>query len=574
MPTTGTRQAIPTANGLLTWKQTKEQIVEYLSQRQDEIMAALLQEGSGTLSANTINIQADGADKIKLNISNADKVVVSGGQVLTVPSAVTNVSQLIPFENTNLVVYYVGLSYAKIEAEVGLSRKQVPEYKAYEDQIGRVGNADAAPAPVDTPNTKVRLYINGLTEAGETHAGRAARVWLTTPVSADSSVAFVDVTVGYDGTNNYVDLPYSASQGPLGQDVSVNPPSTANTYYKIWVKGPRIARTDFSADKTYAFLGTVTGAGSGVAPSTFDMSNQFAVFLYSLDAAYKGAGSGGGRVMNVTDGSAEIRMHTGDAFDPNLYGMEFKDADGLRVFGIGSWGQLSRCHAIHDDFFYEKDAWSHNGTTGTIPSHLYQVITATGASPNSLLKPAETNPFLGDASGILELVCSGASGGAINVAGPQLHVFEQLPAFRARIAINETSDQTIFIGLARPTGSGPSIGFRIDGNTVKGEISDDTGATTNTASLGTLSADTMAWIYFVVYYDSGAGTHKVAFWFDTMAGPAVVLTSTEDFADAAYAYDTWRLEFGIAAASGFSHATLTMWLDFWEAWTRNSYMGL
>lgn len=573
MPT-GQRLAILNTNSLVNRTKLKEWLLEYFEDAINETFAGLLQGGSGTLDSDKIGIAADGADKIQLNnLANANKVCVGGGQVLTLTASVAGVTSAIQFENTLGVTYHVGLSYAKVEASVGLNRKQRVEYTSYEDQIGRVGNADASPAPVDTPNTNLRLYIDGLCEAAEDHSGRKARVWLTTPVSADPDTAFVDVDIEYDGTNNYVDLPYSASAGPLGQDVSASAPSTTATDYKIWVKGPRVARTDFSADTTYAYLGTVIGVGAGVAPSVFDTSNQFPVFLFSLDRAYDGAGSGGGRIMHLDAGAIEKRMYTGTAFDPNLYVESWKDPDGNFAKHQSPWGFMSDCHRFADDFHYENSAWTWEHLSGNVPTYWYRPW-LTSAASGFKMKPVETNPDLGNTSGVLEAYCDGSTTSSQGLVGPYMGVVNMLPAFRARIAVNQVSDQEIFIGFSRAANLGDTFGILIDDSDIKGRTKESAGpTTTDTASMGTLVADTMYWVFAYVYADPASATnYSVAFWFDGMAGPALVLDSPYDFST--NNYETWLPEIRMDVKVGGVHARVVLWIDYWEYWTRGAVLGL
>lgn len=572
MPT-GQRIVLVDINSLLNKTGFKDYLTDYFSSLQAETLSALLQGGSGTLDSDTIDIEADGADQIKLNVSNANKVAVGGGQVLTVTGSVPQVSSAIPFENTNTTVYHVGLSYAQIEGTVGLNRKQIPEYQSLEDQIGRVGIPDTSPAPVDTPNTNLRLYCDDLTKAGETHAGRKARVWLATPVSADSNTAFYEATIGFDGTNNYIDIPYSAgaTAGPLGQDTSASAPSTTPSDYKIWVKGPRIDTTDFSGDSNYAYLGTVTGAGSGVAPTVFSMANQFPVFLFSLDRAYDGAGGGGGRVSLIDSGAVEYRLDTGVAFDPNRYGMIFKDPDSNEIWNMSPWGRVARTHRFEDDFLYRTAGWAHDGLSGTIPVNHYAITGVGGALTNSHIKPIETTPDLGNVSGVLELVCDGSSG-FIWLDGPGLGVVDQMPAMCARIAVSEVSDQDIFIGWQRGGGTG-AFGFYLDDAAVKARTTTPGGTTTDSASLGTLTADTMVWLFAYAYYDAGSSTnYSIAFWFNAMSGPAVVMDSPYDFSTTSY--ETWDVFTTLATKVGGVHTTLKLWIDYWEWWTRGVVMGL
>lgn len=573
MPT-GYRIAIVKTNSLLSKERIQDQLISYLLAAQNETFAGLLQGNSGTLDSDVIGLAGDGTDRFRLDMSNADKVVVGSGQVLTLVSSSAGVTSQIYFENTSAKVYHIGLSYAQVEATVGLNRKQVPEYQSYEDQIGRVGNPDTSPAPADTAGVKLRLYIDDLTRSGETYAGRKARVWLTVPLSADANTAFYEATVGFDGTNNYIDIPYSGSNGPLGQDTSVNPPSTTPSDYKVWVKGPRVDSTNFSSDTAYAYLGTVTGAGAGVAPTVFSTTNQLPIFLFSLDRAYDGAGSGSGRVMHIDSGAMELRQYTGDAFDPNLYGMSFKDPDGNEVWNMSTWGRVADSHRFKDDFIYHQGYWSHDGSTGSMPTWLYEIVAAVGATTNTLMKPWETSPDLGNVSGVLEILVDGATSSVLAMTGPTIGVKDMLPAFCCRFALSRVGDQNIYLSFARPTGvaNGPGFGIEINDANIRGRQWDATPTTTYTTSLGTLSADTMYWIFAYTYYDASApNNYKYAFWLSGMSS-VITLDSSLDWST--NNYESWVPRVQIGTDSGGVYANLRMWIDYWEFWTRGAILGL
>ena len=125
-------------------------------------------------------------------------------------------------------------------------------------------------------------------ESNVDHSGRPVRVWLKNPVAATENDAYYEGTVSYGAPDNYVDIPYTASAGPLGQTSPTFPISTTAADYQVHVQGVSWSDgDDYRTDANYAFIGIVTGNGPSATPVTFDISDQRPAFLISLDRAYR-----------------------------------------------------------------------------------------------------------------------------------------------------------------------------------------------------------------------------------------------------------------------------------------------
>lgn len=313
---TGDRKANIFINRLLSKTAMREQLLEYLSDKLDDTISAFFQGGQGTLDDEKIGLAADGNDRFRLDLTNANKVGVATGQFIVIPDE-NDVSKFIKFENAAAVPYHVGVRYNEVVwDEVDTNPKYGnAEYPSIMDSLGELGAPDSV---ANTPGVKIALNINGLTESGVDHSGRTVKVWLTVPVSGVQAIAFFEGVSYYSAPNNFVDIPYSGANGPLGQDTGSNPPSTTAGDYRCFIKGVTWRRnTDLSLDPTYAYLGTVTGGGAGNPPSSTDISAQTLLYLLTLDRAYDGPSTvpGFGRAINLDAGAVELNTGTGTTGD-------------------------------------------------------------------------------------------------------------------------------------------------------------------------------------------------------------------------------------------------------------------
>lgn len=173
----------------------------------------------------------------------------------------------IVFENTNATIYQVALKRCRIPSGIQANpRTGAAELIGYTDFIGE----SAAPSGVvDNGDGTMRIRLSGAQTGGITQAGRYAYVWKVIPETTGAQYMYFG-TVGWTGVYNYVDVPHY-----FGQTV----PSTTAADYLVVIAGPTVFRTTANLDITegYAFLGTVTGAGAGNPPVTFDISGQVTV---------------------------------------------------------------------------------------------------------------------------------------------------------------------------------------------------------------------------------------------------------------------------------------------------------
>jgi hypothetical protein len=315
MPVTNSRKINMYEKRLLSLTALRENFLDFLVEQNDENIAAIFQGTSGVLDGDVIGLAASGNDEFDLDLTNANRVVVGGGQVIDL-SQITGagITVDIPFENTNLTAYYVGIRYAEVEIGLELNpRTGDPEYPQLKQTYGELDNPDSL---TDTFQSNLRVFINNITQSGVDHSGRTVRVWLVDPQAPTEAIAFFTGTSAYSAPDNYVDIPYSAAAGPLGQDVTSNPPSTTPADYKVFIEGASWTTVDIRTDQTYAFIGIITGNGPATPPAVFDTGDQIPIFINTLDRAYDGAsGSGSGRLMFVDGGAVEARSRSGTTDD-------------------------------------------------------------------------------------------------------------------------------------------------------------------------------------------------------------------------------------------------------------------
>jgi len=224
-----------------------------------EYMRKLVQDSQSTIYAtsgffNPVTLSADTIDSFDVTaLSGQDDV----SRILELAA-----SNNVPFENANTVAYYVAVGYAYTPNEAEINpRTSLPEYKNIREEVGDVADPDSV---VDDGDGTMTIVVDSVTEAGVSNAGRTVRVWLKDPISAVSW--YEDCTVVWTGSNNVI-----YTTGALGQTTI----STTASDYSVWRKGVTVKRnTDLSTLPAYAYIGTVTGAGTGVTPTVFSTSGQ------------------------------------------------------------------------------------------------------------------------------------------------------------------------------------------------------------------------------------------------------------------------------------------------------------
>jgi hypothetical protein len=237
----------------------REYFLDYLRTMSTEVVA-LTYSVEGTFF-DTISISADGNDKFQLQ--DGKKGTDGVGHILQLSNAL---AQDVQFENTIAVVYHVGLKYAERPRGVTNNpRTGFPDITRFEETIGESGTPNSV---VDNLDGTLTFRVDTVTEASVTNAGRKVLVWKKNPgkdalLEAD---AIEECTVAFSGGQNKI-----TTVGTFGQAS----PSTTAADYVVLLLGPTVKRnTDLSAASGYHYIGTVTGAGAGSPPSTFDITGQ------------------------------------------------------------------------------------------------------------------------------------------------------------------------------------------------------------------------------------------------------------------------------------------------------------
>src|SRR4029078_9793688 len=123
------------------------------------------------------------------------------GHTMRVSSCEGGVSAL--FQNSNAVVYQVGLRYCELPVSVEVNpRTGLPEYAAFKEEIGE----QAAPNSVVNNGTTITFIVDSVTESGVSNAGRLVRVYKLIPATGATTeaIAIETCTVVWDGTNNKI----------------------------------------------------------------------------------------------------------------------------------------------------------------------------------------------------------------------------------------------------------------------------------------------------------------------------------------------------------------------------------
>jgi hypothetical protein len=525
-------------------------------------------------------LAADGNDMFKLDLTNAERCIVSGGQVIDLSNNdIDYHTKKIQFENTAVTDYEVHIKYASVPEELALDpRKGIPKYSAFMDTFGEYGLPDSV---TDTPGVQIKLIVDTLTEATVSNAGRKCRALMLTPLSASSTVAFYEATIQWDTVNNYILIPYAGGNGPLGQDTSSDPPSTLAADYRVWVYGPTVRRfASLKADDTYAYIGDVQGAaaGPGNPPTVFDVTTQPLIFLITLDLAYDGIGAGGGRVIVVDSGGVEYQMYNGTALRPDINRAHIlKDIANQEVGRLEPFGRYADVRRFKDDFHYTSTQWDITGGPVLTPTFLYS--TAPVGAGSKITVMATPMPANYAASGVIEI--SAAAGGVDNncqLSGPNsFNLSGQRPGVYFRFAAatgGVANDQLILrmrngrVGAALPD---LAFGVLLTGVNLQGAVWDASGLPNPIFDPALLSANLIAGIGagMVDVYCLVTGPTTIEFWATGMTTPISlsIAATALNFDTVAYAEMAfWMLEAVTVTRDGVSQENC--YLDCWECWTR------
>jgi len=317
---------------LLSLTAIKDEFLDYLQGAIDDVATGFFAGASGTLDQDRIGLVVGSSNnKFSIDTSLAQRVLAGQHTIDLTKITGAGITTNIIFEATPAALYYVGVFFAEVEVGMEVNpRSGDPEYSSLKQTFGNVD----FPSSVVDHATYIRVFLDTITETLHSHAGRSVKVWLVDPVTPDESIAFYTGLVAFDGTHNYVDIPYSGSLGPLGQDTSVEPPSTVTTDYRVFIEGVSWrGGVDLSSVPGCAFLGTIVGG----APPTFNTANQPILQIISLDRAYDGIpGPGAGRFIWVDTGAVSlVTTASGTGDDHNAQ---------LRLYRLGCTDFFQLCY--------------------------------------------------------------------------------------------------------------------------------------------------------------------------------------------------------------------------------------
>lgn len=257
----------------------------YLNKKIDDTTQATFLS-KGVLDDLDIQLTGPGNDQVGVDLTDAERGIDGGGHIMDLSKFSPTSDLDTYFENEVAIDYWIGFKYASVPNGIQNNpRSKEPEYPYLKDTIGELANPDS----VTDNGTYIRLIVTGMLESGVDHSRRVVTVYLDNPVSPTDSIAFYTGTVEYSAPDNYIDIPYTGTFGPLGQTDPTFPISTTNTAYWVHVEGLSWFRNyDIRPDNDYVVIGKATGSGIGTTPSTFDLGDQVKTFLISLQRAYYG----------------------------------------------------------------------------------------------------------------------------------------------------------------------------------------------------------------------------------------------------------------------------------------------
>lgn len=263
---------IGAANRILNSLHFQENILNYFDDSITEWFRVLY-SSSGWFDSG-VELAADGNDKFKLQ-NYAEPSGVSYGRLLDLGERTSDVEG-IQFENSLGTDYDVACKRSTLPQDIEVNPKDgQPNWLLLEDVVGVSGTPDSVD---DNGDGTLTAVVDSITESGVSNAGRTVLIMQSVPAKGATSEAIAkeELTVVWDGSNNKI-----TTSGDLGQDTIS---TTASDYYIVML-GPRVmvSPSALQSATEYAYVGTVTGAGSGNPPSTFDISGQTIVTSSTSD---------------------------------------------------------------------------------------------------------------------------------------------------------------------------------------------------------------------------------------------------------------------------------------------------
>jgi len=269
---TGDKYLSISENRLLGWQSLKNLFFDYLD-KQSRTMAERVYATGSTFGTETALV-ADGVDQIKLTGYPPDSVsAVDGlGRFLDFRQRTSDVED-IHFENTLGTEYEVSVQQAPLPGGVFVNPADgMPAWNYYEDIVGFLGTPDLV---TDNLDGTITFEVDSITESGHNNHGRQVYVYkntITKSALTDQLAKQLCTTVYTGGKNKITTtLVGAGGAGTFGQ-VTV---STTPSHYTVILVGPRVGvDLDLRESTSACFLGTVTGAGLGNAPTVFAMAAQ------------------------------------------------------------------------------------------------------------------------------------------------------------------------------------------------------------------------------------------------------------------------------------------------------------
>lgn len=264
--TTGSAYANIVLKRLLDHDHFKTYFFDYLRELfQTSILYTWTKDG--TFGSTRVVISASGNDEFDLDAQIGTDGV---GHFLEPDSYCQDVK----FENTDTIIYDIGLHYAeKPDGVQNNPRTGAPEYLRWEEAIGF---ADTPAAVDDLGGGDVRVTLpTSMCDNDRYHGGRKAVVWKVTPLTQEDAVAIQELTV-YQLTGKQ----RITATGYLGG--SSFDSTVAN--YRVLLLGPTVTRRtekNLEGASGYWFIGQIEGDGSGNPPINPDNSGQ-RLIEYSL----------------------------------------------------------------------------------------------------------------------------------------------------------------------------------------------------------------------------------------------------------------------------------------------------
>lgn len=235
---------------------------------------------SGVIGAAKATVTySNGADTIDLD---ADFAAVNGLGWRLDAVATDAEWSAIPFEDAGATTYYIGARAADVPASVsGNTTDGSIYYNGTAEKIGVPG----VPDTVTDQGGSILMVIDTLVDPGWTAAAtRKVQVWLVDPETSADAVAIQTVTAAYNGVSGSVEITIPNN---LGQTTV----STTASDYSLFLLGPKITDSDFSANANYVMIGTQVGNGGAGSNAIQTLFPGLGAFLISFGVEHN-AGTG------------------------------------------------------------------------------------------------------------------------------------------------------------------------------------------------------------------------------------------------------------------------------------------